>query len=298
MSCVLSFNFNFFTFQERAKMPRKRKQTADTKKRRLAARRKQETSEQRALRLEKCRVRAAIKRASETEEERAARLARDRTRIYSTRYTLKKKARAVNLQYIINQSSSDCSDKSYPPNMSKNEKAAYRAYIMLETQRAAAARSAADRRNRETLEQRAARLEKCRIRSAVSRACEDEETRAVRLARQRIRTNSTRLKQRLKEVESQQANQQRTNTNLNNIYYNSHGQTLVKSFKQNQYSNHPTVAVKEFRNKLLIQQFHQLQLAYNLNAHLSMQAKLNQSQLAINPSNNWPRFDHLGIMLG
>lgn len=276
-------------------MPRNRKQTADTKKRRLAARRKQETSEQRALRLEKCRVRTAIKRASETEEERAARLARDRTRIYSTRYTLKKKARAVNLQYILNQSSSNCSDKSNPPDMSKKEKAAYRAYLLLETQRAAAARSAADRRNRETLEQRAARLEKCRIRSAVSRACEDEETRAVRLARQRIRTNSARLKQRLTEVESQQANQQRTSTNINNIYY-SHGQTLVKSFKQNPYSNHPAVAVKEFRNKLLIQQFHQLQLAYNLNAHLGLQAKLNQSQIAINPSSIWP--SHLGIVLG
>lgn len=272
-------------------MPRNRKQTADTKKRRLAARRKQETSEQRALRLEKCRVRTAIKRASETEEERAARLARDRTRIYSTRYTLKKKARAVNLQYILNQSSSNCSDKSNPPDMSKKEKAAYRAYLLLETQRAAAARSAADRRNRETLEQRAARLEKCRIRSAVSRACEDEETRAVRLARQRIRTNSARLKQRLTEVESQQ----RTSTNINNIYY-SHGQTLVKSFKQNPYSNHPAVAVKEFRNKLLIQQFHQLQLAYNLNAHLGLQAELNQSQIAINPSSIWP--SHLGIVFG
>lgn len=277
-------------------MPRKRKQTADMRKRRLAARRKQETSEQRALRLEKCRVRTAIKRANETEEERAARLARDRTRVYSTRYTLKKKARAVNLQYVLNQSSSNCSDKSNPPNMSKKEKAAYRAYLLLETQRAAAARSAADRRNRETLEQRTARLEKCRIRSAVSRACEDEETRAVRLARQRIRTNSARLKQRLTEVESQQANQQMINTNINNIYY-SHEQTLVKSFKQNPYSSHPAVAVKEFRNKLLIQQFHQLQLAYNLNAHLGLQAKLNQSQLAINPS-IWPRFDHLGIVLG
>lgn len=278
-------------------MPRKRKQTADTKKRRLAARRKQETSEERALRLEKCRVRAAIKRASETEEERAARLARDRTRIYTTRYTLKKKARAVNLQYVLNQASSNYSDKSYPPDMTKKEKAAYRAYLLLETQRAAAARSAADRRNRETLEQRTARLEKCRIRSAVSRACEDEETRAVRLARQRIRTNSARLKQRLTEVESQQANQQRTNTNINNIYF-SHGQALVKSFKQNPYSNHPAVAVNELRNKLLIQQFHQLQLAYNYNAHLDFQANLSESQLAINPSNGWPRIDQLGIVLG